>query len=205
MAAWNSSCALWHEPKQPQNSLNPIFIWLSLNTCRLHLQSEVMGMICFFIVLIILHSNFFPLKSNLPTLINNLAFTWSVIHFQDAFLDFLALNSGTNHETVNLFTVSPEQEEEELKKPSLLPHLQQPWKFESLFHLPSIWDALILVAIHHHVVVKFKGPEESSSVPPQPLCPYAPLKLTFTEIRFLQILHSTPHNCVLALGCWLLA
>lgn len=68
----------------------------------------------------------FPLKSNLLALINGLKFTWMITHLQDAFLDLLGLNSGTNHERVNLFTVSPEQEEKEPKKPSLLPHLQQP-------------------------------------------------------------------------------
>lgn len=67
----------------------------------------------------------FSLKSNLLALINGFKFTWTITHCQDTFLDLLGLNSGTNHERVNLFTVSPEQEEE-LKKPSLLPHLQQP-------------------------------------------------------------------------------
>lgn len=42
----------------------------------------------------------FTLKSNLLTLINGLKFTWMIIHFHDASLDLLGLNSGTNHETV---------------------------------------------------------------------------------------------------------
>lgn len=68
----------------------------------------------------------FSLKSNLLALINGLKFTWMISHFQDAFLDLLGSNSGTKHERVDLFIVSPEREEKELKKPSLLPHLQQP-------------------------------------------------------------------------------